>query len=80
MVDLDDITRRFLRTCPPCDCGIPGECACPSDDPRPAIHALVTEVERLRGELAGALRSAGEEPTEEYLAGLDEHYAQMDED
>jgi hypothetical protein len=50
-IDLASIKSEFLELCGPCDAGIPGRCTCPGDY-RPTMLALVTEVERLRAEVA----------------------------
>lgn len=48
-LDLEEIKRRWLNQCGPCDYGMPEYgCTHPSDDYRPVIMSLVLEVERLR--------------------------------
>jgi hypothetical protein len=51
-LDLEAIDPGWLNPCGPCDLGVPMNCTCPTGDPRIVISQLVTEVERLRAELA----------------------------
>lgn len=49
-LDLDVIVAKWLNACGSCDAGLPASCSCSADDPRPALGALVEEVQRLRAQ------------------------------
>lgn len=51
---LAEIQEKWLRQCGPCDAGIPSNCNCPEEDPRPVILDLTREVELLSHRLDGA--------------------------
>jgi hypothetical protein len=52
-LDLDAIEDKWLQQCGSCDAGLPLSCSHPSEDYRPVMLRLVSEIRRLR--LAGLL-------------------------
>jgi hypothetical protein len=46
--DLDAIEDKWLQQCGSCDAGLPLSCSHPSEDYRPVMLTLVTEIRRLR--------------------------------
>lgn len=47
-IDLTAISSEFMNQCPSCDAGLPKGCTCSRLDYRPAMLALIQEVERYR--------------------------------
>lgn len=53
-IDVEAIAEKWLQQCGSCDAGLPMGCACPSDDYRPVMSALLDEVTALRGQVERA--------------------------
>lgn len=51
-IDVEAIAEKWLQQCGSCDAGLPMGCACPTEDYRPAMSALLDEVEALREQVA----------------------------
>lgn len=66
--DLDGIRTEFLRQCGPCEFSIPGPCQCPTSDYRPALAALVADVERYRTALNDLVTDCEAMPDEQATA------------
>lgn len=77
LLDLDEITEKWLKLCGACDVGI-GECNHPDEDYRPVMLTLVREVQRLQAELSrweSGQRRKGLPVVESVPDGL--HYAAL---
>ena len=46
--ELKAISDKWLQVCGQCDAGLPMNCCCPDEDPRPIILTLVREIDTLQ--------------------------------